>query len=195
MKLIVGLGNPGRDYARNRHNAGFMCLSHFAREQGIRLDKKLANARTGTGEIGGEKVVLARPQTFMNLSGQAVARLVDRFKLEPEDIIVIHDDLDLPLGRIRVRRGGGSGGHNGINSIIASLGSRDFNRIRVGISHPREDGSGEADEEDIVSYVLGNFTTEETETIAQIIPRVSDVILCLITEDLTTAMNRYNGAA
>ena len=109
MKLIIGLGNPGRGYAHNRHNIGFMCLRHFARAHGIRFDKKQGRARTGTGEVAGGKVILARPQTYMNQSGQSVSRLVKKFNINPDDLLIIHDDLDLPLGKIRIRQGGSSG--------------------------------------------------------------------------------------
>ena len=188
MKIVVGLGNPGTAYSRNRHNVGFMCLSYFARKQGIQLDKKLGKARTGTGKINGESMLLARPQTFMNLSGQAVGRLVEKFDINLDDLIVIHDDLDLPLGRIRVRSGGGPGGHNGIHSIIASLRSQNFTRIRVGIGRPVS-----GDNDDVISFVLGDFTPEERKIITPVIPRVSEAILCVLTEGVTEAMNRYNG--
>lgn len=190
MKLIVGLGNPGPGYAANRHNVGFICLNHFARAHGIHWDKKQGLARTGGGVVAGNPVVLARPQTYMNLSGQAVARLARRYGLIPEDITVIHDDLDLPVGRIRLRPDGGSGGHQGIESIVAELGSRDFVRIRVGIGRPA--GSGEASEAAVIDYVLGDFTAGEKAVIDEVIPRVGQAILCLITEGLTAAMNNYN---
>ena len=193
MKLIVGLGNPGRGYANSRHNLGFMCLNHFARTHNISLDKKLGQARTGSGEVAGGEVVVARPQTYMNRSGQAVSRLVRRFKLVPEDVIIIHDDLDLAPGKIRIRQGGGSGGHKGIDSIIAELGNRDFLRVRVGIGRPAgAEASTEIAEADIISYVLSDFTLDEKPIIAQTIPVVSDAILCLLTEGLTAAMNKYN---
>jgi PTH1 family peptidyl-tRNA hydrolase len=130
MKLIAGLGNPGKTYAHNRHNIGFMCVSHFARTQAIKFDKKQGQARTGTGEVAGSHLMVGRPQTYMNLSGESVERLVRKFKVNLDDLIVIHDDLDLPMGKIRVRRGGSSGGHKGIDSIIAHLDSPDFLRIR-----------------------------------------------------------------
>jgi len=188
MKLIVGLGNPGSAYSRNRHNIGFTCLRHFARRFGIRLDRKQSHARTGSGEIEGETIVLARPQTYMNLSGQSVSRLVKKCKLNLDDLIVIHDDLDLPLGRIRIRRGGGSGGHKGIESVIGELGSRDFIRIRIGIGRPSESAS----EDEIIGFVLSDFTPEEERVIKKAIDGVSDAIICLITEGLETAMNSYN---
>ena len=191
MKLIVGLGNPGRTYASNRHNIGFTCLRYLARQVGIRFDKKMGLARTGSGEVGGSKVVLARPQTFMNLSGRSVSRLVKKFSINPCDLIVIHDDLDLPLGRIRIRKDAGSGGHKGVNSVISELGSRDFTRIRVGIGRPMSD-IPETSEADITNYVLSDFTAEEKKTMAQIIPEVSEAVLCLLIKGLTAAMNKYN---
>ncbi|MBM4448748.1 MAG: aminoacyl-tRNA hydrolase, partial [Chloroflexi bacterium] len=122
MRLIVGLGNPGLTYSHNRHNIGFMCLSRFARKHGIRFTHKKSQARIGQGEVAGTRLILARPQTMMNLSGNSVGRLVKRYKINPEDLIVIHDDLDLPLGKIRIRQGGRSAGHKGIESIITCLG-------------------------------------------------------------------------
>ena len=193
MKLIVGLGNPGRIYAHNRHNIGFMCLNHFAKTQGIRFDKKQGQARTGTGEVADNKTVLARPQTGMNLSGQSVSRLVKRFNISLNDLLVIHDDLDLPLGKIRIRHGRSSGGHKGIDSIITHLRSQDFSRISVGIGRPSTvEGSTEDKEAEIVAYVLSDFTPDEKKIITQLIPKVSEAILCLLSEGLTTAMNKYN---
>jgi len=193
MKLIVGLGNPGREYANHRHNVGFMCLKHFAKTQGIRFDKKQGQARIGTGEVAGGEVVVARPQTYMNQSGQSVSRLIKRFNINPDDLLVIHDDLDLPPGAIRIRRGGSSGGHKGIDSIIADLDRQDFIRIRVGIGRPTifED-STQNKEDEIIAYVLSDFTPEEKQVITRVIPRVSEAIYCLLTEGLTAAMNKYN---
>ena len=193
MKLIVGLGNPGRGYANNRHNVGFICLNHFARKQGIRFDKKQGQARIGVGEVAGSKVVVARPQTYMNLSGQSVSRLVKKFNINLDNLLVIHDDLDLPLGKVRIRQGGGSGGHKGVDSIIIWLGSQDFLRLRVGIGRPTmPPGSAELSEADIIAYVLSDFTPGEKQAIARVIPGVSEAILCLLTEGLTAAMNKYN---
>lgn len=193
MKLIVGLGNPGRIYARNRHNIGFMCVSHFARTQGIRFDKKQGQARIGTGEVTGNKLIVARPQTHMNLSGESVIRLVNKFNISLNNLIVIHDDLDLPLGKIRLSQGSGSGGHKGADSIITHLRSLDFPRIRVGIGRPPIiEGSAEDREAEVVAYVLNDFTPEERKTITQVIPKVSEAILNLLSEGLTAAMNKYN---
>lgn len=193
MKLIVGLGNPGLIYAHNRHNIGFMCVSHFAKTQGIQFDKKQGQARIGLGKSAGSKLIVARPQTYMNLSGESVSRLVKKFDISLNNLLVIHDDLDLPLGKIRIRQGSSSGGHKGVNSIIAHLGSRDFFRIRVGIGRPTiPEDSGEISEVDIIDFVLNDFTLDEKEIITQVIPKISEAILCLLNEGLTTAMNKYN---
>lgn len=193
MKLIAGLGNPGFLYARNRHNIGFMCIRHFARTQGIRFDRKQGHARTGLGKIAGNRVVLARPQTFMNSSGESVSQLSKRFNITPADLIVIHDDLDLPLGKIRIRLGGSSGGHKGLDSIITHLGSEDFYRLRVGIGRPDTPEVSAADKEAaVIDYVLSDFTPEEKGIITRVIPKVSQAIVCLLTEGLTVAMNKFN---
>jgi PTH1 family peptidyl-tRNA hydrolase len=193
LKLIVGLGNPGREYANNRHNLGFMCLNYFARKQRINLDKKQGQARSGRGTVEGIEVVLARPQTYMNRSGQSVNLLVKKLKISLDDLVVIHDDLDLPPGKIRIRQDGGSAGHKGIDSIVAELGSRDFLRIRVGIGRPPVyEGFTGNDESDIIAYVLSDFTSEEKQIISQSIPRVSEAILCLLTEGLIASMNKFN---
>jgi PTH1 family peptidyl-tRNA hydrolase len=191
MKLIVGLGNPGRGYAHNRHNIGFLCLSHFARAQGIRFGKKQSKARIGRGEAAGNEVVLAKPQTYMNHSGQSVSLLIKRFKVNLDDLLVVHDDLDLPLGKIRIRQGGGSGGHKGVGSIISSLGSQDFVRIRVGVGRP-DAPPDSITEDDIIAHVLSDFTAEEKQVISQVIPRVGEAIHCLLNEGLEAAMNKYN---
>lgn len=186
MKLIVGLGNPGQGYTNNRHNLGFMCLNHFARAHGIRFDKKQGKARVGLGEVAGEKLVVAKPQTYMNQSGQSVSLLVKKFSIGLDDLVVIHDDLDLPPGKIRLRQGGSAGGHKGVESIIAELGSRDFHRIRVGIGRPP------SEVEDIIDYVLSDFTPTERQIFTQTIPTVSEALFCLLTEGITVAMNKYN---
>ena len=193
MKLIVGLGNPGRGYANNRHNVGSACLNHFARMQSIRFDKKQGKARIGLGEVAGSEVVVAKPQTYMNRSGQSVSLLVRKFDVSPDDLLVIHDDLDLALGKIRIRQGGSSGGHKGIESIISCLGSQNFIRIRVGIGRPiKNEGFTEFSEDEIINYVLSDFTPDEKQAITPVIPRVSEAILCLLTEGPVTTMNRYN---
>jgi len=193
MKLIIGLGNPGRGYSNNRHNIGFACLTYFARQAGIRFDRKQCQARTGSGEASGTKVVLAKPQTYMNLSGQSVSRLIKKINVNLSDLIIVHDDLDLPLGKIRIGHGDSSGGHKGIESIITELGSQDFIRIRVGIGRPpTTQEASEISQADIIHYVLSDFTPEEKQIINKVIPRVSQAILCLLNEGLAAAMNKYN---
>ena len=193
MKLIVGLGNPGRGHANNRHNSGFMCLSHFARTRGIQFDKKQGRARIGSGKVAGSQVVVAKPQTYMNKSGRSVSLLVRNFNVSLDNLLVIHDDLDLPLGKIRIRQGGSAGGHKGAGSIITELGSQNFIRIRVGIGRPdKNEGFTEFSEDEIINYVLRDFTPDEKQTITQVIPMMSEAILCLLTEGLAAAMNKYN---
>ena len=191
-KLIVGLGNPGLSYASNRHNIGFRCLNHFARKHGIRFDKRQCQSRIGSGKVAGSQVVVAKPQTFMNRSGQAVSRLVKKYKVTADSTIVIHDDLDLPLGKIRIRPKGGSAGHKGIESTIACLGSPDFTRIRVGIGRPNTGDPAKITEDNTMAFVLSDFTATEKQTISRVIPQVSEAVNCLLTEGLTAAMNRYN---
>jgi len=189
ITLIVGLGNPGENHARNRHNIGFMCIKHLARSSGISLNKKEGQARTGSGEVAGKQVILARPQIFMNRSGQAVSHLVRKYQVTRDRLIIIHDDLDLPPGKIRIRQGGSSAGHRGIMSINDSLGGRDFTRIRIGIGRP--DATEDKDAE-VVDYVLGDLTPEEEKTFKEVIPRVSDAVHSLLTEGLDATMKRFN---
>jgi PTH1 family peptidyl-tRNA hydrolase len=191
MKLIVGLGNPGIFYSNNRHNIGYMCIRHIGRTHNIRFNQKQGPARTGSGRIDGEDVTLARPQTYMNESGEAVSRLLNRLKITPVDLIIIHDDLDLPTGKIRLRFGGSSGGHKGINSIAEYTGSSDFYRVRVGIGRPElpEDNDKQAA---VIDHVLSGFTRDEKKLIKKVVPVVDKAIACLLTEGLEVAMNKYN---
>lgn len=184
MKLIVGLGNPGKSYANNRHNVGFQCLDHFALVHRIPIKERRARAKLGMGEVVGAPVVLAKPRTFMNMSGEAVGRLVRQFGVPLDDLLVICDDLDLPLGKVRIRLRGGSAGHKGVESIIASLGSREFPRIRIGIGRP--------DDGDEVAYVLSDFTAEEQGLLKEAIATVADALYCILTDGIEVAMNRYN---
>ena len=191
IKLIVGLGNPGPQYSRNRHNVGFQCVELLAQRHGLRLDKMQQRAMTGSGVIpcGGErhKVLLARPLTYMNSSGEAVAPLARYYGVEPPDILVIHDDLDMVSGKLRLRQGGSSGGQNGIKSIIERLGSADFARAKVGIGRP----PGRMDPAD---YVLQNFSAAEEEVFTPLRERVCDAVECWLAEGIEAAMNRFNGA-
>ena len=186
MRLIIGLGNPGKEYADTRHNVGFRCINRLAKMHGISLKQRGSQAQFGIGEIEGNKVVLAKPRTFMNLSGNSVKLLMSRFKFTSSDILIIHDELDLPLGKIRFYTGGGSGGHRGVESIINELGSRDFTRMRVGIGRPPED------DPDAVDYVLSDFTPDEGAIIKNTISTVTEAILFLLREGMMAAMNKYN---
>ena len=193
MKLIVGLGNPGRRYEKTRHNLGFLCVNRLARDNNIKMNKNQGKARTGKGNIAGNEVLLARPQTYMNLSGESVRLLLNKTHAGIDELIVIHDDLDLPVGKIRVRFGGGSGGHKGINSIFTETGSHDFYRIRIGIGRPpRFKDSIEIQEDDVIDYVLSNFPPDEKPIIDKTIPLASEAVVSLIAEGLTTTMNKYN---
>jgi len=192
MKIIVGLGNPGSHYRLNRHNIGFRCIDNIADKFSIPVKNRLCRSDAGQGSIDNCEVILIKPRTFVNLSGQAVACLLDKFHARPEDLLVIHDDLDLTTGRIRVRLGGGSGGHRGIKSIIDCIGSKDFNRVRIGISRPGNQGSRYADEEEIVDYVLGNFPPEEADIIKTAVSSVAEVVECILKDGIEIAMNRFN---
>jgi len=192
MKLIVGLGNPGRLYVNNRHNVGFQCVDLVARRHGIRLDRRRARSKIGVGEVAGTPVVLAKPTTFMNLSGEAVSALMRLHKVALEDLVVIYDDLDLPLGRLRVRPGGSAGGHNGMKSIIGHLGTPDFARLRIGIGPPVITADTPSRSVDTVDYVLSDFTSDEKAVLHEVCQTAADAVGCLISQGVTAAMNRYN---
>lgn len=191
MKLIVGLGNPGIAYARNRHNIGFQCVNHFARLHSIRFDRKQCRARIAMREADTERFLLAKPMTFMNFSGRSVACLVNKHGVSLSDLLVIYDDLDLPPGKIRLRQSGGSGGHKGMNSIIAYLGSEEFPRIRVGIGRPPQEERC-CDSDPVVNHVLSRFSAEEEKEIKPVISRVSQAIDCFLSRGIEAAMNEFN---
>jgi PTH1 family peptidyl-tRNA hydrolase len=191
MKLIIGLGNPGKTYAHNRHNVGFQCLNYFASLHSIRFDRRQCQARVGIGKVRGEKLLLAKPGTFVNLSGKSVAGLVRKHNIPLSDLLVIYDDLDLPLGKIRLRQSGSSGGHKGMNSIISALGSEDFPRIRVGIGRPQAEKQS-ISEDAIVSYVLSDFSSHEEAIMKPVIARVTEAIDCFLTQGIEAAMSKFN---
>jgi PTH1 family peptidyl-tRNA hydrolase len=191
MKLIVGLGNPGKTYAHNRHNAGYRCLNYFARLHSIRFDHKQCRARLGLAEAKGEELLLAKLRTFVNLSGDPVACLVHKRNITLSDLLVVYDDLDLPLGKIRLRQSGSSGGHKGMNSIISALGSEDFPRIRVGIGRPQAEEQSMS-EEAIVHYVLSDFSPQEEAVIKPVIAKVSEAIDCFLAQGIEAAMSKFN---
>ena len=185
MKIIVGLGNPGDRYRHTRHNVGFRCVDLMARQWGIRLSERRAKAVLGRGHHLEQEVVLAKPRTFMNNSGEGVSYLLTRFGAKPADLVVVYDEMDLPVGKLRIRPGGSPAGHNGIRSIINELRTPDFARIRVGIGHP--------DLRDRqVSHVLNRFSDAEAPEIASVVKQVAEAVDCLLEENITLAMNRFN---
>ena len=185
MKLIVGLGNPGSQYQFSKHNMGFLVLDRLAQQQGISLSQKGFDACFGKGKIAGRTVLLAKPQTFMNLSGSAVRKLAEYFRTNLEDLIVVHDDLDLPFKTIRLKTGGRHGGHKGLRSIIDHLGGSDFIRVRLGIGKPPHRTMVE-------DYVLECFSEEERENLPGLTARACDAVVELISSGTQTAMNKFN---
>jgi PTH1 family peptidyl-tRNA hydrolase len=182
--LVVGLGNPGPKYAGTRHNVGFMVVDLLSRRHRIAVKSLQHGARVGEGEIVSEPVALVKPLTFMNVCGRAIAPLASRHSLPPGNVVVVYDDADLPIGKIRIRARGSAGGHNGIKSIISALGSSEFPRIRIGIG--RSSGG------DLVDHVLSGFRPAERAAIDRAIERAADAVECLISEGTEAAMNRFN---
>jgi len=184
MKLIVGLGNPGADYERTRHNVGWMVVEAFARKFRIDIAKHEKSALTGTGRVAGGSVMIAKPLTFMNLSGDAVRLLVNAYLESTDDLIVVYDDIDLPLAKLRIRPNGSAGTHNGMRSIVQTLGSETFPRLRVGI--------GAADGGRLRDYVLDEFAADEQPIVDRAIGRAVDALVLFARSDLRRAMNEFN---
>jgi len=188
MWLIVGLGNPGERYARTRHNIGFECLDTLAERHGLEFRVKRANSLVAEGSIRGQRVAIAKPQTYMNLSGQAVSSLRGWYKIDPaSELLVVYDDLDLPFAKIRIRERGSAGTHNGMRSIVGQLGGGDFPRLRVGIDRP----PGKMDP---ANYVLARFTKDEEAELPALRDTVADAVELMVREGVAAAMNRYNTA-
>lgn len=183
MKMIIGLGNPGKEYAQTKHNVGFMVVDAIADTLHVAVEKKQCQAFTQVTNWDGEKILLVKPQTFMNLSGQAVMELLNYYKDRIDDLLVIHDDLDLPPGQLRFKQGGGAGGHNGIKNIIAQLNSNDFDRLKIGI------GRGDYNTKD---YVLTPFHGEDKKAIEEAVQTAVDAVQLWLQEGVSAAMNRYN---
>ncbi|MDA8440817.1 MAG: aminoacyl-tRNA hydrolase [Peptococcaceae bacterium] len=183
-KVVIGLGNPGREYALNRHNVGFLAIEHIATKFNVNFRSKF-QSQIGECEIASLKIMLVKPQTFMNLSGRAVREILDWYKLQPDDIVIIHDDMDLPFGKIRLRAQGSPGGHNGIKSIIHEISTANFSRIKIGVGRP-PDGWDAAD------YVLGNFPAAVLPELNSILETVVESVQDVLVNGIKTAMNKYN---
>lgn len=183
--LVVGLGNPGREFRANRHNVGFMAADKLAERLGTSFSRMESKALVAKADFDGNRLILAKPQTYMNLSGQAVATLARFYKIQIENLIVVYDDVDLPFGTLRLRPGGGSGGHKGMASIIERMGTQDFPRLRIGIDRPP--GRMEA-----ADYVLQDFSSHEVESLPAILDWATEAILFYIAQGLTAAMNKFN---
>lgn len=185
MKLIVGLGNPGIKYARNRHNVGFMVLSHLARSEHTEFNRQRFKAQLTEIKLGEERVLLVKPQTYMNLSGSAVGKLAAFYRVPRQDVMVVYDDLDLPLGKIRLRADGSAGGHHGMDSIINMLGGTDIPRLRIGIGRPNPKQD--------VGHVLGNFSEEEHSILDDVLARSEKALRVWVSDGITRAMDGFNG--
>jgi peptidyl-tRNA hydrolase, PTH1 family len=183
--VIIGLGNPGKKYERTRHNAGFMAVDQLGRRLGISISQEKHHAFVGKGVIGAHEAILAKPQTYMNESGRSAAALLRDAYLTAGALIVLHDELDLPLGAVRVKTGGGHGGHNGLRSIIEHLGTADFIRIRIGIGRP-------APGMDTADYVLSPFLLEERDAADRAVSKAAVAVAAIVSEDVTKAMNLFN---
>jgi PTH1 family peptidyl-tRNA hydrolase len=181
--LVLGLGNPGREYERSRHNVGFLCVDELARRLKARIGDRAAKSVTGRVRLDDREIILAKPQTMMNLSGLAGKALRLKYDVPLDRVLVIHDELDLPFGRLQIRKGGSSAGNHGIDSLIASFGSKDFIRLRVGVGRPVGGG---------VDYVLGPFTQEERDALPSLIARVADGVVSLVAHGLERAMTDVN---
>ncbi len=184
VKLLAGLGNPGSRYQWTRHNAGFMVLDRLSALAGIPLARKAFSGLCGEGHWLGNRIILLKPQTFMNLSGRSVAEAARFYKIELNDLIVVHDDLDIPFGRIKMKLGGGNGGHNGLKSLAACLGSGEFIRLRIGIGRPVRG--------DVVDYVLSSFEKDEMNDLLPVLDGAADMLETLLAEGLPKAMSIYN---
>ena len=184
MHMIVGLGNPGKQYEFTRHNAGFLCLDYLAAKHNIKVNKIKFKSLVGEGNIGGEKVILLKPTTFMNLSGEAVVQAASFYKIDVSDIIVVYDDISLPVGALRIREKGSAGGHNGMKNIIYLLGKDNFPRIRLGV--------GSNGQRDLADYVLGKFSKEEMKGFSASVEDAVDAIGYMLKGETSRAMNLYN---
>lgn len=185
MKLIVGLGNPGREYELTRHNIGFMAIDELAKRWNISLNEQKFKGVFGAGFVNGEKVILLKPLTYMNLSGESIRPLMDYYKIDVEDFVVLYDDLDISVGKLRLRMKGSAGGHNGVKSTISHLGTQEFQRIRMGIDRPKNGMK-------VVDYVLGRFTSEEIPDVVHSIEKAADACEEWLNKPFLQIMNTFN---
>lgn len=185
MLILVGLGNPGPEYAATRHNIGAHCLDYMSRNWDIPLERKGRYALVGQGRVRDEEIVLAKPRSYMNSSGTAIAYLVKRFRVAPQQILLLYDDMDIPLGTIRIRAGGGPGGHRGMGSVIDELGTQEIPRLRIGIGRPPLNV-------DEVNYVLGVFTEQEASVIQDVRAQVMEAVSCILSHGLEVSMSYFN---
>lgn len=185
--LIVGLGNPGKQYEHTRHNCGFQALDAIARKLGCKVDKGKFQGLYGQTVYNGQKLFLLKPQTFMNLSGRSVLQLSAYYSIPPQRIIILFDDISLPPGRLRIRPNGSAGGHNGIKSIIQELGTQDFPRVKIGV------GAKPHPEQDLADWVLSTFSTSEEKALSFALENAADAALCIIEKGVPETANRYNG--
>lgn len=188
MKVVCGLGNPGAEHARQRHNVGFMVVEELAARLKARFDQEKFDGRLATAALGGEKVFLLEPQTYMNLSGTSLGPLARFYKVPAADVLVVHDELDLPFGKVQLKSGGGTGGHNGLNSLAEHWGEQGYARLRVGIGKP----SGPNAKERVIGHVLGGFLPEEAKELPQVVARAADAAELWLSHGLAIAMNRFN---
>lgn len=184
MYIVVGLGNPGKKYENTKHNIGFITLDFLAEKNDIKINKIKHKALVGEGTVSGQKVLLVKPQTYMNLSGNSVREVMEYYKVEPEKLIVIYDDVDLPMGRLRIRKKGSAGTHNGMKSIIYDLQEEGFPRVRIGIGKERKMS--------LAGYVLGGFAKEERNLMENAVERAAQAIECMIEKGIDIAMGEYN---
>ena len=184
--LLVCLGNPGKQYENTRHNIGFLTADEIERRSGVKINKLRYRALTGEVKLGGERVLVMKPQTYMNLSGEAVKLAGAFYKIPPERVIVISDDVSLPLGKLRIRANGSAGGHNGLKNIIQHLGTDAFPRIKVGVGAPAHP------EHEMVDWVIGNFTPAEKKVVSEAVGKAADAVECLIEKGVSEAQNKFN---
>ncbi len=190
MKLIAGLGNPDEKYENTRHNVGFMVADKLAETIGAKFNQSMKRAKIASVFYKGEKIIIIKPQTYMNLSGESVAPIADYFRIPKEDILIVVDDVNLSLGKLRMRKSGSAGGHNGLKSVILNLATEEFPRLRIGVGAPAADINGE---KDMINHVLGRFSRDEEKAVEEMTEKGAEAALAFCTEGIDAAMNSFNG--